>query len=139
MHRGSSSVWPLAVLLSGWLFTGVTQSAPLQGSEWKPLRISGTAIPEESDAFVQFRSKGRLEGHSGCNRIFAEYQVDDSYIFIGPVAATRMACAESLMVIEAALAGALENARTYRRERRKLMMFDRDGSPILEMRQADWD
>jgi len=139
MCCGERSVWRRLVLSTLLLWSGVTQAASLQGSEWKPVRMGEVAVPESSDAFVQFRSKGRLEGHGGCNRIFAEYEVDVGYIFIGPVAATRMACEQELMEGEAALAAALENARTYRRLRHKLVFFDHAGTPILEMRQTDWD
>jgi heat shock protein HslJ len=135
-------MWPKrlsAAVLAGLLWIGNVHAASLQGSEWKPLRMGSMAVPEASSAFVQFRSKGRLEGHSGCNRMFAEYEADDGHIFVGPVAATRMACEESLMATEAALAAALEDARTYRRMRTSLVLFDHDGNPILEMRQTDWD
>jgi len=135
--RCSAGTW--AVFLTGLLWVGNVHAASLQGSEWKPLRMGGMAVPEASSAFVQFRSKGRLEGHSGCNRIFAEYEAQDGYIFVGPVAATRMACEEGLMATEAALATALENARSYQRMRTRLVLFDQDGTPILEMRQTDWD
>ena len=87
----------LEVALLLWI--GNAHAASLQGSEWKPLRMGEMAVPESSAAFVQFRSKGRLEGHSGCNRLFAEYEAQDGYIFVGPVAATRMACEEDLMAI----------------------------------------
>ena len=139
MCRSNSSAWRRLVLLPLLLWIGNTGAAPLQGSEWKPLRMGDMAVPEESSAFVQFRSKGRLQGHSGCNRIFAEYETSDGYIFIGPVAATRMACQQELMEREAALANALENARTYQRKRHKLVLFDQRGTPVLEMRQRDWD
>lgn len=122
------------------LFSIVTaEAAALQGSEWKPLRIVDQPVPEGSSAFVQFRSKGRLVGFSGCNRFFADYEAADGQIFIGPVAATRMACAESVMAREAALAKALEDARTYRREGHQLVLFDASDQPILELRQTDWD
>lgn len=133
------SAWIAWFFLTGLLWTGNTLAASLQGSEWKPLRMGSLAVPELSTAFVQFRSKGRLEGHSGCNRIFAEYEADDGDIFIGPVAATRMACEGGLMATEAALATALENARTYQRMRTRLVLFDQEGKPILELRQTDWD
>ncbi len=127
------------VLLCGLLSFNGVQSAPLQGSEWKPVMIGETAVPEAASAFVQFGSKGRLQGYGGCNRLFAEYQVDAGHIFIGPVAATRMLCAAEVMTREAALVTALENARTYQRVRILLVLFDMDGIPILELRQTDWD
>ena len=139
MCRSELSAARRVILLALLIFVGTTESAPLQGSEWKPLRMGDVAVPDDSSAFVQFRSKGRLEGHSGCNRIFAEYETDAEHIFIGPVAATRMACELELMEREAALARALENARTYQRKRHKLVLFDQRGTPVLEMRQTDWD
>jgi heat shock protein HslJ len=126
----------LALAIGGYEGAG---AMTLQGSEWKPLLINGEAVPEETSAFIQFRSKGRLEGYSGCNRLFSEYEVDANHILIGPVAATRRACADSVMLREAALATALEQARTWYRERIRLVLFDAEGRPILEMRQTDWD
>ena len=127
------------LLLNALLFVHMAAATSLQGTEWKPLRIGDTAVPEESSAFVQFRSKGRMSGYSGCNRMFAEYEAADGQIFIGPVAATRMACAETVMDRESALAAALENARTYLRDGTRLVLFDAGGQPLLEMRQTDWD
>lgn len=128
-----------ALALVGAIASSVAAAASLQGSEWKPLRIGDDAVPTDTAAFVQFHSKGRLFGHGGCNRLFAEYDAHDGRIFVGPVAATRMACAGSVMAREAALAGALENARTYRRDGIQLVLFDAAQVPILELRQTDWD
>lgn len=97
-------------------------------------------VPNESMAFVQFRSEGRLSGSSGCNRLFAEYQADSrGTIFIGPVATTRMICDELVMEQERALAAALENARSYQRRSIWLVLFDSEARQVLEMRQTDWD
>jgi heat shock protein HslJ len=114
-------------------------AASLAGTEWKPLRMGELVVPEHSEAFVQFRSKGRLSGFSGCNRLMAEYQANDGVIFVGPVSATRMACADDVMARETALAQALEQARTYLRQQADLVLFDANGQPILELRQTDWD
>ena len=127
------------LFLNTLLFVHMAAATSLQGTEWKPLRIGDTAVPEESSAFVQFRSKGRMTGYSGCNRMFAEYEAGGGQIFIGPVAATRMVCAESVMDRESALAAALENVRTYLRDGTQLMLFASSGKPLLELRQTDWD
>jgi len=136
-RRGCRAFVP--TLLSLICLMSNAEAALLTGSEWKPLRMGALEVPTESSAFVQFRSQGRLVGFTGCNRMFAEYEASDGTIFVGPVAATRMACAESVMRRESALAAALENARTYRRAGVSLVLFDADGEPILEMRQTDWD
>ncbi|MCB1801639.1 MAG: META domain-containing protein [Gammaproteobacteria bacterium] len=112
---------------------------PLQGSEWQPLQIHDESVPADSGIFIRFHSKQRLVGHSGCNRLFAEYEASDGHIFVGPVAATRMACEDAVMTREAALASALEKARTYHRDGAKLVVFDGAGQPVLELRQSDWD
>ncbi|MGD1982335.1 MAG: META domain-containing protein [Chromatiaceae bacterium] len=118
---------------------GSVSAASLAGTEWQPERMGELAVPPESSAFIQFRSHGRLAGYSGCNRLMAQYRIQDSAIFIGPVAATRMSCAGTVMAREAALATALERARTFRRQRTELVLFDAAGQPILELRQTDWD
>lgn len=111
----------------------------LRGTEWRPTRMGELEVPAASSAFIQFRTRGRLNGFSGCNRLFAEYEVTGDAIFIGPVAATRKACAESVMTREARLATALERARIFQRDGTRLVLFNEQHEPILEMRQTDWD
>lgn len=136
MQRAVRALW----LTLAFLPVSAALAVPLQGSEWKPLRIADQAVPEDSVASVQFRSKGRLSGHTGCNRLFASYQASsDGRLSIGRVATTRMACAPSVMARESTLAAALENAHSYRRDGTSLVLFDDAGQPILELRQTDWD
>lgn len=128
------SVGPLLLMCSG-----LAQGVSLAGTEWRPLRMGELTVPAESSAFVRFRSKGRLIGHSGCNRLLADYHADNGVIFIGPVSATRMLCSDSVMVTEAGLAAALEQARSYRRQITTLVFYNAAGTPVLELRQTDWD
>lgn len=114
-------------------------ATPLQGSEWKPLRMGELVVPEASSAYLQFRSKGRLVGFGGCNRLMAEYETEQEHILVGPVAATRKMCAETVMQREAALAAALERSRTFMRSAKGLVLFDQQREPVLELRQTDWD
>lgn len=118
---------------------GQALATSLAGTEWKQVGMGALAVPQASSAYIQFRSKGSLTGYSGCNRLMADYVTEDWAIFIGPVAATRMACADTVMARAAALAAALEQSRTFRRERAELVLFDADGQPILELQQSDWD
>lgn len=127
----------IGVSIVAW--SAMVQAASLAGTEWKPLRMGDVAMPSDSSAYLQFRSKGRLTGFSGCNRLMAQYSVVADIVFVGPVGATRKLCAESVMAREAALAAALEQARTYRRQTTELVFFDAAGRPILELRQTDWD
>lgn len=131
--------WPLVGLLAILAGVGDSLATSLQGSEWQAVYIRDNGVTVNPEAFVQFRGEGRLEGHGGCNRLFAEYRASGDRLTIGPVALTRTACARSLMAFEAALAAALEAARSYRRVHQELVLFDKDGSPVLGMRQTDWD
>ena len=139
MNVRAQLAWSQLTLLALLLITLAVGAAPLAGSEWQPLRIGGLEVPPETRAFVQFRSGGRLEGFGGCNRLMAEYRAGDGGLLLGPVAMTRTTCAESVMRREAALVAALEGARSYQRDRTRLVLFDIAGRPTLEMRQTDWD
>lgn len=114
-------------------------SASLQGSEWQPTLMDDQPLAGDTGSFIQFRSKGRLAGYSGCNRLMAEYFTDGNAILVGPVAATRMMCDADTMAREADLSRALERARTFHRQQTRLVLFDAGGNPILELRQRDWD
>lgn len=128
-----------ALLLTALALLGGSPALALPGSEWQPLRIGDAALPADTPLFVQFRSQGRLLGFGGCNHLHAEYRAEQPNLFIGPVAATRRSCVADVMAREAALAAALESARTYLRERTRLILFDHSAAPILELRQTDWD
>jgi heat shock protein HslJ len=122
----------------------ISPSAPacavnLAGSEWRPSRIGTSAISPEARLFVQFKSAGQLAGHGGCNRFFGQYKISGNAISIGPVGATRMACAEPLMTLEMAFFSALEGAKTFRRDKTKLVLFDASGKELASLIQTDWD
>jgi META domain-containing protein len=59
----------------------------LAGSEWGFAGETG-----KSARFVQFRSDGKVGGHSGCNRFTGTYTQKDDALKMGPLATTRMAC-----------------------------------------------
>src|SRR5262245_16808358 len=111
----------------------------LAGSEWRPSRIGTSAISPEARLIVQFKSAGQLAGHGGCNRFFGQYTVSGNAIRIGPVGATRMACAEPLMTLEMEFFSALEGARSFRRDKTKLVLFDASGKELASLIQTDWD
>jgi heat shock protein HslJ len=114
-------------------------AADLVGSEWRPLRIETLAVSPEASLFVQFKSAGKLAGHGGCNRFFGQYKISGNEISIGPIGSTRMACAESVMTLEMAFFSALEGAKSFRREKTKLMLFNASGKEQASLVQTDWD
>lgn len=112
----------------------------LAGSEWVPLEIEGTAVSEQTRAFVRFGSKGRLSGNAGCNRFSGSYEIDGAKLRIGPgIAMTRMACPPAIMDEEARLVRMLEAVREFSRDGIALDLTGEDGAVVLRMRQTDWD
>jgi heat shock protein HslJ len=111
----------------------------LAGSEWRPSRIGTSAVSPEVRLFEQFKSADQLAGHGGCNRFFGQYKISGNEISIGPVGATRMACAEPVMALEMAFFSALERAKSFRRDKTKLVLFDASGKEQASLIQTDWD
>jgi META domain len=79
-----------AVLFSVGVVTAATFE--LVGTEWG---FAGET--SKSARFVQFRSDGKVGGHSGCNRFTGTYTQKDDTMTIGPLASTRMACQPEVM------------------------------------------
>lgn len=132
----------VTMLLAGLMMVscnGTVGAPELAGSEWRPVQIGELQVDPDLEVFVQFRGEGELSGHGGCNRFFGPWQTEGDTIRIGPLASTRMACPDPQMELEAALFGALEAARSYRRERVDLTLFDADGGELARFAQTDAD
>jgi len=120
-------------------FLSVNQAAELAGSEWRPTRLMSASIPAEANLFVQFKGEGRLAGHGGCNRFFGSYHVADCEIEISGIGSTRMACPEAIMQRETVFFEALGKARTFKRDRLVLVLFDEAQEEIAQLAQTDTD
>jgi heat shock protein HslJ len=82
----------------------------------------------KGDAPVTLSFKaGAVAGHAGCNSFRGTYVVDGQSVKIGPLAATRMACAEDVMKQEREFLAALESAVTWAVEGDTLDMHRPDG------------
>jgi heat shock protein HslJ len=98
----------------------VSRPAPLTGTKWQVgfynnglqalvSPIAGTEIT------MLFDTDGMLSGATGCNNFSGPYTVNDKAIQIGPLATTRMFCAdpEGVMEQETAFIAALESAASF--------------------------
>ena len=74
---------------------------------------------------------GALSGDAGCNTFRGAYVVDGKGVKIGPLAATRKACAEDVMKQEREFLAALESAVTWAVEGDTLDMHRSDGQRAL--------
>lgn len=102
----------------------------LAGSEW--------GMEGEDKPFIQFGANGRVSGNSGCNRFTGAYEVaEDGSIKIGPLAATRMACPEPEMALEAKFLADLDSVRRFERDGTRLSLRGGDGGVLMELAQRD--
>jgi heat shock protein HslJ len=111
----------------------------IAGSEWRPSRIGTLAVPAKANLFVQFKSAGKLTGHGGCNNFFGQYKTSGNEISIATIGSTRMGCAESVMALEMAFISALEGAKSFRRDKATLVLFNASGKEQASLIQTDWD
>ncbi|MDN3645965.1 META domain-containing protein [Pontixanthobacter aestiaquae] len=68
--------------------------ADLEGSAWrgqKQLPAFRDMIPRQFDGTLRF-ANGTVSGTTGCNRFSAEYRVEGSLLYVGPLAMTKMRC-----------------------------------------------
>ena len=106
----------------------------LAGSEWGLVGETG-----KSARFVQFRSGGKVGGHSGCNRFTGTYTQKDDALRIGPFATTRMACQPEVMERERQFLAMLSNVRHVEGAHLKLTLKDGKGNVLAELVRRDTD
>ena len=111
----------------------------LTGSEWQPLAVGGSVISPDDDLFVQFGGNGKVVGHGGCNQMFGGYSVTGVKVNIGPLAATRKACAGPVMKREHRFVQLLSRVEQFRREGQQLTLMDAAGNTVMKLRQRDAD
>lgn len=75
---------------------------------WRIEDVDGGGVIDSSRLEIQFDADGRISGHAGCNTFTGPYALDAAAIDIGPLASTRRACAEALMLQEARVLSSLD-------------------------------
>ena len=96
------------------------------GSEWRP--VNG-----ESGMLVRFGADGSVAGFGGCNEFFGTIERTDQAIAIGPLGATRRACAEDVMARERSFLEALESLVAIDREDNTLLLRGEKGELLLKL------
>jgi heat shock protein HslJ len=103
--------------------------ASLTDTDWQLVDVGGAparAQPGERTAYLVLLD-GLLTGGSGCNKLMGSYVSDrPGKVRFGPVASTRMACAEAMQAQETALLNAFAHASAYRIEGRTLTLLHGD-------------
>lgn len=118
------------------------QSQELAGTSWEVTGYNNgqqavTSVLAGSTLTAQFGKDGVLSGKSGCNDYNGPYVVTGNKIKIGPLASTRMACAEpaGVMEQEAQYLAALETAATYKIDSNTLELRTADGALAVDYKK----
>jgi heat shock protein HslJ len=104
---------------------------PLERTRWDLTALGADATPiakTQTEAFLLFgESPGRVSGSGGCNRLAGSYELKGEKLSFGPIAGTRMFCAEG-MAVEDTLGTALEKTASFRIEGDRLELRDASGA-----------
>ena len=105
--------------------TGVAagEPAPSLAGLWVLEDIDGTGVIDNVRATLEFRDSARVAGRGSCNQFSGSVTVSGSAISFGPLAATRMACAEAVMNQETRYFKALGDAERYAIESASLLIY----------------
>lgn len=88
----------------------------------------GPEIPADARPTIQIED-GRVTGFAGCNRYNGPIEMTDNAVSIGPLAATKMYCADK-MDLETAVLQRLQNADVLM-DLGEDLMFEADGEMTL--------
>ena len=137
MRNLCRSFCPLIVTLC--VVANTAAAAGLEGSEWRPTRLGGLTISQDTKLWVQFKASGELAGNGGCNQFFGTYRITEKAIDVGPLGSTRMSCPNNTMDLEAAFFSALQSAQSFQRDRAVLILFDKNENELARLAQTDWN
>ena len=91
-------------------------AAWLVGTTWRLEDLPGTAVLDSAAPTLEFPAEGQAAGNGSCNRFTGPIAVAGDSVTFGPLAVTRMACAEAVMSQEGAYLEALGKAERFRAE-----------------------
>jgi len=116
----------------------VKEPMPLIGTTWRLTSYNNgkgglVSVWGGTEITAVFGEDGGLTGSAGCNNYTTSYEVAGDQITIGPVATTRMMCAEpeGIMEQESAYLAALESATAYQIQGDRLEMRGAGGVRVL--------
>ena len=116
--------------------SGVAASAPLLGTSWRLVDLSGTAALGDVNATLAFPEADRLAGSGSCNRFFGSVKLTGDAMEIAGVGSTKMACPEPIMGQEQRYLEALQGATRYAIEGNTLSIWVKGSDkPLRFMRQ----
>ena len=114
----------------------VVSTEPLLNVRWVLTQLGTVELPRRTgtrEPYLALASPpGRLEGFSGCNRLFGAFTVDGPKLTFGPgIGMTRMACAgRGAAELESGFAQALQATARWRIDGTVLELLDETGAVL---------
>lgn len=112
--------------------------SPLQGTLWLLDYYAGSdgeifSLIPGTEISIVFNDDNTLYGSSGCNNYSSTYSIEDDNISINEIITTRMYCSDpdGTMDQELGFQTALNSATSYHIEENTLLLFDIEGTAIL--------
>ena len=105
--------------------------ASLTGRTWVLEDLSGAGVIDDAQATLEVAQDGRVRGRATCNRFSGSATIAGDSIAFGPLASTRMACAEALMNQERNYMAALAQAKQWEVQGSTLFLHLGGGSEPL--------
>jgi heat shock protein HslJ len=112
---------------------GARADRRLTGTDWRLVWLDGRRIEPPADprrAPALRLNAGRVTGSDGCNRVMGPVAVDGSRLQIGPLVATRMACADGMDLAQA-FTDALARVQGHAIRGEMLELLDAQGATVL--------
>lgn len=109
------------------------------GKTWRPVAVAGETIAAQAELRLKIAVDGRVSGFGGCNDFFGTLERSESGVTIGPLGATRKACAGEVMRLEQAFLRTLESSRGIEAEGGGLRLVDTAGTPLAEFVEVAGD
>jgi putative lipoprotein len=109
--------------------------SPILDVNWTAEEVGGVAV-KPGDSTLSIAADMRAGGRGGCNSYFTQAQISAERLAFSSVAATRMACAETVMAQEAVFFDALTATRFWRLESEKLLLLNAGGAIVMRLAKA---
>jgi len=95
----------------------------LPGTSWLVEDIDGRGVIDMAQTTIQFGEEGDVRGSTACNRYSGQVGIDGAELIFKPMAVTRRACPQAIMDQEQRFLAAIHNARSYKIDDEKRLMF----------------
>ena len=124
-----------------WTFKVLTLNKKLKNTSWKLLNMDGKDVSKlisknENNTTLSFNENG-INGNSGINNYFGDYEIVNNNIKIGPLGSTRMAGPENLMKVEREFLELLGNSKKVKLSDQKTLILTTDKGKTLTFEKVN--